>query len=148
MRKNRPLKRSIIIGCILFITILSLLLGLMTYHEYSKELFSRYEAYITDMLTYVSANIDVDDMKDCLEKGEKSEKFDQLQAFMDLVKDTHRIDFLYVIIPVHPGEHDNIMNVIAAMSAHEKEDPETYPPVILGGTDRRLLPGGNGGEIL
>ena len=85
------------------------------------------------MLTYVSANIDVDDLKDCLEKGEKSEEFEQLQAFMDQVKETHKIDFLYIIIPIHPGEHDNIMNIMAAMAAYEKADPETYPPVILGG---------------
>ncbi|MBR5740992.1 MAG: hypothetical protein IKX91_00410, partial [Firmicutes bacterium] len=131
--KKRPLKRSIILGCVLFITVLCLMLGLVTYRGYRKALYGRYEAYITDMLTYVSSNIDVDDLKACLEKGEKSAKFEELQAFVDNVKDTHKIDYLYIVIPVHPGEHDNIMNVLAAMSTEEKKDPEGFPPVVLGG---------------
>ena len=131
--QKRPLKRSIVTGCILFIAVLCLLLGLTSYREYRKVLYHRYEAYITDLLEYASACIDVDDLKDCLEKGEKSEEFEELQDRLDLIKDTHKIDFLYVIIPQHPGEYDNIMNVIAAMAQYEKEDPELYPPVELGG---------------
>ena len=123
--RKRPLKRSVIVGSVLFITVLCILLGITTYCEYRKALYSRYEAYITDLLNYVGSNIDVDDLKDCLDKGEKSEKYNELQAFIDNVKDTHNIDFLYVIIPIHPGERDNIMNVIAAMSEYEKEfEPE------------------------
>lgn len=128
---KRPLKRSIIVGCILFITILCLLLGFISYREYRKALYRRYEAYITDVLELVGSSIDVDDLKFCLENGEKSEKFNQLQTLFDQVKDHCRIDFLYVIIPQHPGAHDNIMNVIAGMSSYEKE----YVPeneVVLG----------------
>lgn len=133
MTRKKTMKKSIMLGCILFITVLCLLLGITTYREYRRALYDRYEAYITDVLKYVAANIDVEDMKDCLEKGEKSEKFNKLQDFLDLFKDNHKIDFLYVVIPQHPGEHDNIMNVIAAMAEFEKEDPEKYPPVVLGG---------------
>jgi diguanylate cyclase (GGDEF)-like protein len=133
MSHKKSMKRSIITGCVLFITALCLLLGFTTYREYRKALYGRYEAYITDVLNYVGANIDVDDLKDCLDQRKESEKFVRLQAFMDLVKDTHKIDFLYIVIPQHPGEHDNIMNVMAAMAAYEKADPELYPPVVLGG---------------
>lgn len=130
--KKRPLKWSILLGCVLFITLLCLLLSIATYHEYRNSLYKRYEAYITDVLHYVNANIDVDDLKECLEAGEKSAKYEELQRLLDTVKDTHKIDFLYIIIPVHPGEGDNIMNVIAAMSAYEKEyQPENE--VQLGG---------------
>ena len=121
MMKQKPLKESIMLGCILFITVLCLLLGLTTYHEYRNALYDRYEAYISDLLTYVGSSVDVDDLQTCLKSGEKSEKYMELQSFIDHVKDTHKIDFLYIIIPQHPGEHDNIMNVIAAMSTYEKE---------------------------
>jgi diguanylate cyclase (GGDEF)-like protein len=109
------------VGSVLFITVLCLLLGITSYHEYKKALYNRYEAYITDVLDFAASSIDVDDLKLCLEKGEKSDKFDRLQELFDQIKDTHKIDFLYVIIPLHPGEHDNIMNVIAGMSSYEKE---------------------------
>lgn len=132
MKNERPLKRSIILGSILFITVLCLPLGLTMYHEYKTALYKRYEAYISDLLTYVGSSIDVDDLQTCLETGTKSEKFEELQSFIDHIKDTHKIDFLYIIIPQHPGEHDNIMNVMAAMSTYEKENqPENE--VELGG---------------
>lgn len=130
---RKPLKRSIIIGCSVFVAVLCLLLGLTTYKGYERTLYDRYEAYITDILTYVGSSIDADDLKECVESGKKSPKYLELQSFLDYIKDTHRIDFLYVVIPLHTGEHDNMMNVIAAMDEMEYSDPEAYPLVEVGG---------------
>ena len=130
---RKPLKRSIFIGSTIFIVVLCLLLGLTMYRGYRRSLYERYEAYITDMLTYASANMDVDDLKECVETGVKSPKYLELQTFLDSIKDNHNIDFLYVIIPMHAGEYDNVKNVIAAMEAYEYADLEKYPMVELGG---------------
>lgn len=132
MAGRRPLKRRIVIACVAFITALSVLLSAVTFDEYRRALYNRYESYITDILNYVNANIDVDDMKRCLDTGEKSPKFLELQELFDQVKDTHQIDFLYVVIPLHAGEYDNMMNVMAAMSTYEKEF-EADTAVELGG---------------
>ena len=130
---KKPLKRSIIIGSIIFMAVLCLLLGLTTYRGYERSLYGRYEAYITDMLTYVGSSIDVDDLKECVDSGTKSPKYLELQSFLDHIKDTHKIDFLYVVIPLHTGEHDNMMNVIAAMAEYEYADLEEYSMVVPGG---------------
>ncbi|MBQ9606632.1 MAG: hypothetical protein IJV16_05585, partial [Lachnospiraceae bacterium] len=71
-------------------------------------------------------------MKVCLATLNKSEKFNEVQEIFDNIKDTHNIDFIYVIIPQNESGYDNIMNVIAGMSTYEKK----YAPeneVILGG---------------
>ncbi len=129
--KKRSLKNSILIGSIFFITILCVVLGFLMYRTYEKTFYSRYEAYITDLLNYVGSNTDVDDLKECVDAGKASPKYEKLQAVMDRVKDTHDIYYLYVIIPVHAEEHDNVRNVIAAVAEYEADDPEAY--VEIGG---------------
>ena len=99
---------------------------------YRNALYKRYEEYITDVLRYAASNIDVDDMKVCLSTLNKSEKFNKVQEIFDNIKDTHNIDFIYMIIPQNESGYDNIMNVIAGMSTYEK----MYVPeneVTLGG---------------
>ena len=120
-RYRRPLRRGLIIACLLFIGVLSLLVGIKTYNRFHAAVTGRYEAYIADLLTFTADNIDVDNLRECLETGTESAEFAKLQTLLDQIKDTHRIDFIYVVIPLHSGAHDNMMNVIAGMSSYEKE---------------------------
>ena len=127
-----PLKKSILFRCILFIAVLCAFLSVVNYFSYRNALYQRYRDYITDLLRYAAANIDVDDMKECLAKGEKSQKYLETQVLFDQIKDTHNIDFIYVIDPLNTNPEDNIMNIIAGMSTYEKNYiPENE--VTLGG---------------
>ena len=120
MEKRRPLRKSIMLRCVLFIAALCIVLSIVNAFGYGDALTRRYEAYITDILDYAASNIDVDDMKECLATGVKSEKYEETQALFDNIKDTCEIDYIYVIIPQNTEPLDNIMNVIAGMSTYEK----------------------------
>lgn len=128
---RRPLRRGLILACLLFIGVLSILVGIKTYNRFRAGIIESHKAYITDLLNFTASNIDVEDLKECLASGVKSEKYEQLQVLLDNIKDTHNIFFIYVVIPLHAGEHDNVMNVIAGVSAQEKE--EGIENVELGG---------------
>ena len=44
-----------------------------------------------DILNYVDSHIDVEDLSECVESGEESEKFTALMAFMDsIMEDCYR----------------------------------------------------------
>lgn len=132
MEKEKTLRKSIILRCVLFIGILCIALSIADFFGYRNALFQRYEAYISDILMYASSNIDVDDMAECLRTGEKSEKFEETQALFDNMKDSLNIDYIYVIRPLNTEPVDNIMNIIAGMSSYEKINvPENA--VTLGG---------------
>ncbi len=132
MEKQKTLIGSIAVRCLLFIGALVVVLSIVNYFGYRNALYERYRGYITDLLVYTASNIDVDDLKSCLETNVKSEKFEETQAFFDNMKDTCNIEYLYVIIPQNTSDYDNIMNVIAGMSTWEKENvPENV--VQLGG---------------
>ena len=129
---RRPLKYSIILGCLLFILSLCLALNISVYMNQRNSLYERHQAYIRDLLHFVASNMDVDDLKKCVETGQKSEQFHKTQAFLDNIKDSYEISYVYVIIPMNTSDRDNIMNVIAGMSTYEKK----YQPdmkVQLGG---------------
>ncbi len=120
MEKRKPLRKSIMLRCVLFIASLCIVLSIVNALGYRDALTKRYEAYITDILDFAASNIDVDDMEECLATGVKSEKYEETQALFDNIKDTCEIDYIYVIIPQNTEPLDNIMNVIAGMSSYEK----------------------------
>lgn len=120
-RYNKPLKKSILIGMILFLTALCLVLTIGQYFNFRDMLYSQYQEYIRNVLTYTAANIDTDDLAACIRSGEESEKYHELQSFLDDVRRSVELHFLYVIIPLNTEETDNIQNVIAAVSDEEYE---------------------------
>lgn len=119
---KKPLKRSIIAGCVMFVMVLCLMLGLLNYFVYSWTLYGNYEHFITNTLNYVAANIDVDDLEQCIETGVESEKFKQLQTLLDSVKENVTLDFIYIIVPLNANDTDNIKNVMAGVTQYEYEN--------------------------
>ena len=79
---KKPLKRSIIIGCSVFIVLLCLILSVLTYTTYTTSLYHSYEERMTDIIEYVESHIDMDDLSQCVETGIESEKYRELLAFM------------------------------------------------------------------
>jgi len=88
-------------------------------------LYDSYRSRIDNILDFAMAGIDADDLAECIRTGETSPKYDELQKYLDSIKDNVDLDFLYIIVPLSAEETDNIQNVIAAMSSYEKEyEPE------------------------
>ena len=117
-----PLKRSILGGISLLLVSLCLAVGVLQYVSIRHTFYQTYQDYIGNVLRYTAAGIDVDDLAECIRTGEESEKFRQLQVFLDRIKDNINLHFLYVIIPLNADERDNIQNVIAAVSKDEYEN--------------------------
>ena len=118
---RRPLKRTILYACVLYTLLLCLVISLASYYTNKSAQYRGYEDYIRDVLEYTAEKIDVDDLAACIRSGEESDKFQILQHEMDRIRANFNVHFLYVIIPLHTGAYDNIMNVIAAVSDYERE---------------------------
>ncbi len=117
---KKSLKRSILVGTIGFILLLGFVLSIAQFSSSRKMLYSQYEMYIENILNYVSAEIDVDDMKQCIETGEESDQYRALQVILDKARARLDIHFIYVIIPLNTEPVDNIQNVIAGVSEEER----------------------------
>lgn len=120
IKTKRPLSKSITIGCILFIISLCIIIGLISYYSFKRALYHRYEAYIHDILVYVDKHIDDDDLKNCMNTLERSEKYDQLELFMDEIKEEFDIHYLYIITPLNDNDTGNVMVLLSAEGYYDR----------------------------
>ncbi len=120
-KEKKHLSQTIAKGYLLFVILLCCLLCSVNYTIYERNMYSRFEASLTNVLSYVQTQIDVDDLAECIRTGEKSERFYELQNFIDNFKDAVDIHYLYIIRPLNTEAVDNVMNIMAAMNAYERE---------------------------
>lgn len=117
--------RSITIGCIAFIIILSVALSVMTYIFYSQSIYGKYEEEMTNILNLVESQIDEDDLYDCVNTLTESKTYKKLQKYMDNFVDNYNVHYLYILKPLNTNPEDNVMSVCSANSTYEKEhDPD------------------------
>ena len=114
-RHRRPLNRSITIGCIIFLLLLSVLLSVANLTLHRNFVYQDYQVYIQDIINYTMIGIDGDDLKTCIETKTETEKYKETLLFMDKIIDNyHDIHYLYVITPLNTNETGNIMSVLSA----------------------------------
>ncbi len=126
LEHKRPLKRSIFIGCMAFIILLCLVLSVLTYRFYTNSLYQAYETRMTDIITYVEAHIDMEDLEECVESKVESDKFKALVGFMDDIMEDFDIHFLYIVMPISE-DPPLMMNIISADTAYGRMyEPDGY----------------------
>ena len=127
-KTRKPLKRSFFLAMLTFILMLCVLLSLTQSLRYRSIMYKNVENKIENVLRSVAADIDVDDLSECIETGVKSEKYNALQKRLDGIRDNVDLHFIYIIVPLSTEPVDNIKNVIAGAS---KEEYETIPDEIV-----------------
>ena len=118
---ERPLNHSILTGIVIFIAALCLVMSVTEYATYKNMLYDDLEDYIRNILTYAASGIDVDDLKECIETGVESEKYHELQIFLDNLREHTEMHFMYVVVPLNTEKYDNMKNVIASVTQYEYE---------------------------
>nr|WP_297770926.1 GGDEF domain-containing protein [uncultured Butyrivibrio sp.] len=97
------------------------------YSTYTTSIYQSYNRRMLDIINYVDSHIDVEDLSECVESGEESEKFTALMAFMDSIMEDFNIHYLYIVRPVLEDDRMVMMNVISADTAIGREtDPDGY----------------------
>ncbi|WP_026529143.1 GGDEF domain-containing protein [Butyrivibrio sp. VCD2006] len=127
MKIKRPLKRSIFLFILAFLTLLCFVFSIITYRAFNTSLYRAYNRRMVDIINNVMSHIDLDDLSECIETGVESEKYTKLVTFMDSIMEDFDIHYLYIVKPVLEGEHHGMMNVISADTAEGRAtDPDGY----------------------
>ena len=131
----KPLNRSITIACILFIIILCLVLSVATWNIYTHSMYDRYQKQMLSLVNYMDNHIDRDDLAVCARTYVESDKYRELQAFLDNLIDNYQdVHYLYIMQAVEVEDGYQIYEICAANSTYEKEnEPELC--MYLGDTD-------------
>lgn len=118
---KKPLNRSITIGCIIFILLLCLLLSIANLTLYRNYVFDDYRGYIADILNITLDQIDGDDLRTCIETGQKSEKYQETLLYMDNFMDHFSdIHYFYAVLPLNTEPIGNTMSVLSAERYYDR----------------------------
>ncbi len=117
----KPMKKTILRGTVCFILLLCVILSVAQYAGNKAALYAQYEQYLGGVLRYAAADIDADDLAECIRTGVKSEKYGALQTALDKIRENTDIHFIYIIVPLNVNPVDNMKNVIAGATRHEYE---------------------------
>ena len=119
-RPKKRISRTLLLGTVMLLLLLGILLGVLGATTYRSGMMERYHSQIQSLLRLTEDRIDVDDLKECIETGVASEKYQELQEYLDSMKNTCDIKFVYVVKPLNTDKKDNMMNVIAGVSDEER----------------------------
>ena len=117
--KRRKLSRSMIITVIFFSIFLSALVGFIGFRTYLQGMIIRYETYIDGVLQISLMQIDGDDMEHCLVTNTESEQYKKTREFLNQIKISHEIAYIYGIIPLNLEETDNMKYLITGVTPEE-----------------------------
>ena len=122
MKKRKSyLNQSISIASIIFLILLSIVLSVANLSLHRNFVYQNYREYITDILTYVSDQIDADDLKQCIQTKVESEKYKDTLRFMDSIIDHYDdVHFLYAVTPLNTNETGNVMSVLSAERYYDR----------------------------
>lgn len=124
-KTKKKLSRKLAVICSIFAFILSMALGALGFYTYYKNIVEQYRQYISTIVSIASGAIDVEDMKQCVETGIKSEQYEKTQLELDNIKSRSQVEFIYVIKPLNTASVDNAMYVWNAVTQEEREEFET-----------------------
>ena len=131
--KKKSISRALLIGTTVLVLIICLLMGAFGFAAYVNTVLKKDQAYLRDILQLTERQIDGNDLEKCIETKTKSDKFEITQNFLDQVKESYDdVEYIYIIKPLNANVVDNIMNVMAGITAEEKKENYDFYSVKLG----------------
>lgn len=119
MNKKKHLNTKIMFICVVFVLGISVILGSMGCMTYYRGMVERYQSYIEGILNITCNEIDGEDMKNCMETGVLSEKYQQTQEFFNTIKYCYDIEYMYIVKPLNTEEVDNMQYVMIGITQEE-----------------------------
>ena len=122
MKKNyeNSLKFHIILVCMMIIVFLCLVLSAVSFYIFRTSMMEMYTRRLRDVVEITLDRIDAEDLEQCIQKVERSEKFDEMVVFLEQERKWDELDYLVISKPVIVDGKYDIMQVVSALSEEEK----------------------------
>ncbi len=130
---KNSISKSVLVGCAIFITLLSLIMGTFGFLIYYNGMIGKYQTYLHDTLMFTLTEIDGDDLEQCIATGKKSEEYENTQLILNRIKESYDAEYVYIVKPLNLEPVDNMMDVMAGITSEEAAEDLEYYSVTLGG---------------
>ena len=117
---KNPLSISIFIGGVIFTIIFVYAIGFTSYFLYKNNVMRQYEEHISSIMEIIIEVTDMEDLKQCIETKEKSEKFYELSGRLDTAREKFKLDAITIVRPQKVGDEYKIMMVVSGLLADER----------------------------
>lgn len=122
------LRRNLLIGCAVFIVVLCAVYGIIAGTLYTRSLLKRYNEDLKHIMNYVAQKADGDDLRACAASGQKSEKYEALQLFLNEYVDAAGLEYIYII--KFNKEKTLMVNLCSSTNARERAAGEGDMPLL------------------
>jgi len=123
---RRKLSTKIVVWCVVFTTILGIVLAWLGYETFRDSLLERYQVYVNSIIEVAADDIDGDDMRVCIETLQKSENYEETQIALNTVKEKTEMEYVYMIYFPDPEDPKHMAYVLNAYTEQElREEAET-----------------------
>ena len=123
---RRKLSTKIIVCCVVFTTVLSIVIGWLGYKTYSNSLLERYRVYVDSIVMIAASHIDSDDLRACIDTLQKSERFEQTQLALNTLKERTEMEYIYMVYFPDDNDPHHMAYILNAYTEKEfREEPET-----------------------
>lgn len=120
--KSRTIRASLLTMTIVLVLAMAGTVAFLSLEIYRSSMIERIKNYAGDVINCIARRTDGDDLERCIETGEKSAAYDELQRLANDFKETHDLEFIYIIKPLKVEPPHNMMDVLAATTAWEREN--------------------------
>lgn len=123
---QKKLSTKIIVYCVVFTAILSMMMGWLGYRTYSDSLLERYQVYVDSLVKIAASEIDGDDIRTCIDTLQESESLKELQTVLNPMKEKTEMEFIYMVYFPDGNTPSQMSYVLNAFTEQEfLEEPET-----------------------
>lgn len=133
MEPKKSIRASLLRGCAVFSLILAFAVGILGFYMFFYHIGKQYQNYIQDVLQYAAYGLDVDKLGEDIKAGTWSDEMEQAKRRLDAIKQTHHIEFIYMVKPLNNNETDNMQNIIVGETEAEVEEYGTTEYLSLTG---------------
>ena len=96
---NNSLRYRVIWVCLVFIVILCVALGTISFMIFRNTMLDEYRTRLTYVVDYTLKNIDIEDLEERIKTKEYSDTFNNLVNLMGRVRESYDLDFILLTVP-------------------------------------------------
>ena len=134
-KKKRYLRTTMTIASIIFALCISLGIGSVGFVTYYRGMIGRYQDYISGIIKMAEQEINADDLRNCIDSEKKSADYEMTQEFMDEVRNSYDIEYIYMLVPLQKSGADNMKYVMCGVRQDEINDSDNKTLGDLSGTE-------------
>ncbi|NLB17665.1 MAG: SpoIIE family protein phosphatase, partial [Syntrophomonadaceae bacterium] len=123
---RKKLSTKIVVCCVVFTTILGVVVAWLGYDTFRDSLLERYQVYVNSIIEVAVEDIDGDDMHVCIDTLQKSDSYEETQNALNTVKEKTEMEYVYMIYFPNPEDSQHMAYVLNAYTEKElREEAET-----------------------